>query len=425
MKIALDISMLYIAGAGVFYHRYNLIRAMLALPSDHEFVFLDFFPIPGGWVRQDPPEVATLLSSGVDVQQVEGLKHRKLAHVGPFQARWLSPLAAGLDRILDGTWGKVCSAEKDRRVRQQLAGVDLFHSSEVLQVALPGAVNVITIHDLTTLLFPEYHTPQVRELQDQKLRFAQTEADVIIAVSESTKQDLVKHLGLDPARVQVCHNGADPSFHPLPLEVVASTLAPLGLALRQDSGQALQDYILSVGTIEPRKNLVRLIEAYYRLRKGSPGPVPKLVLAGAQGWLYDEVFERIAALDLEGAVVYLGRVESDVLPALYSGARLFVYPSLYEGFGLPVLEAMACGVPTITSNTSSLPEVAGDAALLVDPQDVDQIAEAMGNLLENGGERERLREQGLLQAARFTWEGATRKTLAIYEGAIDSKRAEH
>ncbi|MFC2037577.1 glycosyltransferase family 4 protein [Chloroflexota bacterium] len=423
MKIALDISMLYIAGAGVFYHRYNLIRAMLALPSDHEFVLLDFFPIPGGWVRQNPPEVAILLSSGVNVQQVEGLKHRKLAHVGPFQGRWLSSLAAGLDRILDGTWGKLCSAEVDRRVRRQLAGADLFHSSEVLQVALPGAANVITIHDLTALLFPEYHTPQVRELQGQKLRFAQTEADVVIAVSESTKQDLVEHLGLDPARVHVVHNGADPSFRPLPPEVVASTLSPLGLALQQGSGRALQDYILNVGTIEPRKNLVRLIEAYHRLRKESPRPVPKLVLAGAQGWLYDEVFEQIAALDLEGAVVYLGRVESEVLPALYNGARLFVYPSLYEGFGLPVLEAMACGVPTITSNRSSLPEVAGDAALLVDPQDVAQIAEAMGNLLENEGGREHLREQGFSQAARFTWERAAKETFAVYEGSIDSRRA--
>jgi glycosyltransferase involved in cell wall biosynthesis len=409
MKIALDISVLYIAGAGVFYARYNLVKAMLARQSTHEFVLLDCFPIPGGWVRNDPPEAKALLATGVELEQVGGLAHRKLAHVGLFHRRSLRPLARGVDRLLDNSWGRLCTRENGRRVQKRLAGVDVFHSSEVLQCSVPGAANVITIHDLTTLLFPEFHTPQVRALQDQKLRFTQTQADVVIAVSESTKRDLEQHLGLDPSRVHVVHNGVDSSFHPLPAEDLVAALSPLGLAP--------QDYILNVGTIEPRKNLVRLLEAYARLWQTAPRTTPKLVVAGAKGWLYERVFDRVDALGLEDHVIFLGRVESQVLPALYNGARLFVYPSLYEGFGLPVLEAMACGAPTITSDGSSLPEVAGDAAVLVDPHDVVQIAEAMGELLEDAGKCDRLRQAGPKRATQFTWEAAARQTLAIYEGA--------
>jgi glycosyltransferase involved in cell wall biosynthesis len=140
-------------------------------------------------------------------------------------------------------------------------------------------------------------------------------------------------------------------------------------------------------------------------------------MVGAKGWLYDRVFDRVHDLGLEDRVIFLGQVESRVLPALYNGARLFVYPSLYEGFGLPVLEAMACGAPTIASNVSSLPEVTGDAAVLVDPMDVPQIARDMGDLLQDGDQRDRLRQEGLKRAARFTWQAAARKTLAIYEQA--------
>jgi glycosyltransferase involved in cell wall biosynthesis len=406
MKIALDITVLYIAGAGVFYYRYNLIKAMLALPSPHELVLLDYSPIEG-WARNEPEEVKALLATHAGIRRVTGLKHRKLARVGFIQEHGLRPLANRVDQLLDRSWRKLCEFETDRRLRKHLADVDVFHSSDVLHYALPGARNVTTIYDLTTLLFPEYHTALVRELQAKKFHFIQTQADAVIAISESAKQDTVDHLGLDPTHVHVVYGGVDSSYHPLPPTVVAETLGAVGLVP--------QEYILCVGTIEPRKNLVRLIQAYHQMRQKLPRLTPKFVHVGMKGWMYKDVLAQAHALDLEEDVIFLGRVESGLLPALYNGARLFVYPSIYEGFGLPVLEAMACGTPVITSNASSLPEVAGDAAMLIDPYDVTQIAEAMEQMLIDQDQRENLSRRGLNRAAHFTWEATAKRTLEVYE----------
>jgi len=405
MKVAVDISVLYIASAGVFYYRYNLVKAMLALPSSHELVLLDYSPIEG-WARNEPEEVKTLLSAYTDIRRVAGLGHRKLARVGFIQKHGLLPLANRIDRALNRTWCKLCDFDRNRRLRKTLGDVDVLHSSEVLSCALPYAKNVTTIYDLTTVLFPDFHTDSVRELQKRKFRFAQTQADAVIAISESTKQDAVDYLGLDPARVYVVYGGVDSSYHPLPPAVMDETLRSVGLVS--------QEYILNVGTIEPRKNLVRLMQAYHRVRQVFRS-LPKLVLVGMKGWLYEDVLTQVRTLDLEDDVIFLGRVEPGLLPALYNGARLFVYPSIYEGFGLPVLEAMACGTPVITSNVSSLPEVAGDAAILVDPYDVTQIADAIERMLTDEEHREMLSRRGLVRSTQFTWETAARKTLEVYE----------
>ena len=406
MKIAVDITVLYIAGAGVFYYRYNLIKALLALPSPHEFVLLDYSPIEE-WVRNDPEEIKPLLATHADIRRVTGLKHRKLARVGFIQKHGLGPLANRIDQTLDRSWHKLCEFEMNRRLRRHLVDVDMFHSSEVLHCALPGARNVTTIYDLTTLLFPEYHTNLVRETQAKKFHFIQTQADAVITISKSAKQDVVEHLGLAPSQVHVVYGGVDSSYRPLPHTVVAETSSSVGLVP--------QEYILSVGTIEPRKNLVRLIQAYHQVRRKFPLLTPKLVHAGMKGWMYQDVLTQVHTLDLEDDVIFLGRVESELLPVLYNGARLFVYPSIYEGFGLPVLEAMACGAPVITSNTSSLPEVAGDAAILVDPYDVTQIAAAMEQMLTDKDQRDTLKQRGLARSAQFTWEATARKTLKVYE----------
>jgi len=405
MKVAVDITVLYITRAGVFYYRYNLVKAMLALPSSHEIVLLDYSPIEG-WARNEPEEVETLLSTHTDIRRVTGLKHRKLARVGFMQKRGLLPLANCIDQALDHSWRTLRELDTNRRLRRCLADVKVFHSSEVFPRALPYAKNVTTIYDLTAVLFPDYHIDSVRDLQEAKFRFAQTQADAVIAISESTKQDAVDYLGLDPARVYVVYGGVDSSYHPLPPAVVDETLRSVGLVS--------QEYILSVGTIEPRKNLVRLVQAYHRVRQVFRS-LPKLVLVGMKGWLYEDVLTQVRTLDLEDDVIFLGRVEPGLLPALYNGARLFVYPSIYEGFGLPVLEAMACGTPVITSNVSSLPEVAGDAAILVDPYDVTQIAEAIERMLTDEEQREMFGQRGLARSAHFTWETAARKTLHVYE----------
>jgi glycosyltransferase involved in cell wall biosynthesis len=409
MKIALDISVLYIARAGVFYYHYNLLRALLALPCAHEFVLLDYFPVKGGWARKDPREVKTLLAtSPTAVCRVRGLKHRKLAHVGPVHKLRLVPLARRVDKLLDGAWRKFIHLDMDRHLRQQLAGADVFHASDVLNYALPGARNVTTILDLTALLFPEYHTARVQETLAQKFRLAQTKTQAVIAISECARRDAIEHLGLDPSRVHVVYCGVDGAFRPLPPATVAEALRPLGLAPQQ--------YILYVGTIEPRKNLARLVRAYHRVRQAFPA-APKLVLVGIKGWHYEDVLTAIDQLGLEDDVLLPGRVPSELLPALYNGAQLLAYPSIYEGFGLPALEAMACGTPVITSNTSSLPEVVGDAGVMVDPYDVTQLATAMEQMLNDEAQRAVFRQRGLERAARFTWEATARQTLEVYQGS--------
>jgi len=194
------------------------------------------------------------------------------------------------------------------------------------------------------------------------------------------------------------------------------------------------DYVLFVGTLQPRKNLIRLIEAFSpstRLRRAqssrsgrrlsnpqSPISNLQLVIAGKKGWLYEEIFQQVEELELEGKVVFTGYVVAGDLPALLSGAGLFVFPSLYEGFGLPVLEAMACGTPVICSNASSLPEVAGDAALLVDPLDVEGLAAAMERVLGDEALRAELIERGFERARKFSWERCARETLDVLERAV-------
>jgi glycosyltransferase involved in cell wall biosynthesis len=177
-----------------------------------------------------------------------------------------------------------------------------------------------------------------------------------------------------------------------------------------------EQFILSLGTIEPRKNLASLLEAYRVLR--NQGSDLGLVIVGKKGWLYEGFFHRLRELGLENEVLFTGFVPDEDLPAICSAAELFVFPSLYEGFGLPVLEAMACGAPVITSNVSSLPEVAGNAALLVDPASVRELTEAMAAVLQDEELRTSLQSKGPKQAARFSWEKAARETLAVYQSVL-------
>jgi glycosyltransferase involved in cell wall biosynthesis len=232
----------------------------------------------------------------------------------------------------------------------------------------------------------------------------------VIAVSESTKRDLVERYGLSPDRIDVVYNGVDASFQPVPADQVNAFRTREGLPER---------FILFVGTLEPRKNVVRLIEAYARLPEGRPA----LVLVGSKGWLYDDIFARVEALSLKEKVRFAGYVSADALPYWYNAAELLAYPSLYEGFGLPPLEAMACGTPVVTSTASSLPEVVGDAALLVDPTDVEALSVAIEKVLSDEDLRRQMQAAGLAQAQHFSWETAARGTLESYRRALRSGEA--
>jgi glycosyltransferase involved in cell wall biosynthesis len=238
----------------------------------------------------------------------------------------------------------------------------------------------------------------------------------IIAVSENTRADVMQLYGVPGGRVQAIPEGVSPVFYPRPAAEVAE--------FRR--ARALPDhFVLFVGTLEPRKNLVTLIEAFSNLKhlhlRCAPAQVQvsqtsnvKLVLVGGKGWYYDQIFATVERLGLNDRVIFAGYIPNGDLPTWYNAADVFVFPSRYEGFGLPVLEAMACGTPTVTSTASSLPEVAGDAALAVAPDDVDALTEALYRALTDMALREELRVKAVARAAKFTWEETARRTVAVY-----------
>ncbi len=282
-------------------------------------------------------------------------------------------------------------------------GVAVFHGMDHLLPRLRRVRGVFTLHDLTVRIFPGAHTLLNRWYLTLMMPRFLAAADAIVADSEATRRDALRLYRLDEGRVQVVHAGVSPRFRPGGLEAVAGVRRRYGLP---------EGMILYVGTIEPRKNLVALLEAYRALR--DRGRNERLVIAGRQGWHAAPFLRRLRQLGLQHEVILPGHIDDRDLPALYSAAKVFVFPSLYEGFGLPVLEAMACGTPVICSDASSLPEVAGEAALLVPPRDVGGLAEAMGAVLSDGALRAELARRGLARARLFTWEKAAHAMQAVY-----------
>lgn len=277
----------------------------------------------------------------------------------------------------------------------------LFVPAHVLPLVRPRA-SLVTVHDLGYLYFPEAHPWRQRLYLDLSTRWNARVAAHILADSEATKSDLVARYGASPDKITVAYPGLDETLAPARgLAEIEAVQARYGIA---------SDYFLYLGTLQPRKNLGRIIAAFAALK---PGPV--LVLAGKRGWLYDDLFAQVRHLGLEERVLFPGYVPDEDKAALLSEALAFVFPSLYEGFGLPVLEAQACGCPVITSATSSLPEVAGNAALLVDPHDTAAIAAAMRRVAADPALRDSLIERGLANVRRFSWTVCAQSVLSIIE----------
>jgi glycosyltransferase involved in cell wall biosynthesis len=294
--------------------------------------------------------------------------------------------------------------------------LDLLHSPDLVLPLRRSYAGVITVHDLAFLRFPHWVTPQAERYYG-RVRQAACSAERIIAVSECTRRDLLDLLGVPESKVAVIHEAAGPNFR------------PLGLALdgrREVKGRHLapQRFALFVGTIEPRKNLPGLLRAFRQMLDRYPDldPHPRLIIAGEQGWLSESVFGLVHELRLGQEVAFIGPVSADEVVWLYNAARFFVFPSLYEGFGLPPLEAMACGTPVIASNAGAVPEVVGPAGRLLDPQDVDGWAEAMAMLWSDQAQRDELRARGLERAAQFSWKGAAQETLVVYQEAVARRR---
>jgi glycosyltransferase involved in cell wall biosynthesis len=283
-------------------------------------------------------------------------------------------------------------------------GLDLLHSPDFIPPMHRNCRSVITIHDLAFLLYPHFLTRESARYYGQ-IDQAVGSTDHIIAVSHSTKQDIIRLLGVSERKITVIHEAANEIYRPIDEQTARRFVA-------ENYGIDC-DYILFVSTVEPRKNLPTLLQAYRKLRDGYKRE-EKLVLAGQRGWLAEQVFATVEELELSDDVHFLGRVSSESLLHLYNAARLLVHPSFYEGFGLPPLEAMTCGTPVVASKVSSLPEVVGDAAVLIDPNDVDELTVAIHRLLTDKGYYDCMAAKGFKRAAKFSWQRAAKETLAVY-----------
>ncbi len=266
---------------------------------------------------------------------------------------------------------------------------------------------MVTIYDLSFLVHPEFHVDANVQHCLAGTRAALERADAILAISEHTRRDLIDRLGARPERIVVTPLAHDPTYR-------RRHRHPRGVASVQRRYDLPERFVLFVGTLEPRKNLMRLVQAYASLSDSLRRDV-SLVIAGGPGWLSESLRREVVNGDWLTGVRFIGYVRDEDMASLYSLATVFAYPSLYEGFGLPVLEAMACGVPVLTSNISSLPEVAGGAAVLVTPTDVDAIADGLTQLLDDPALAAKLVARGLEWSTNFSWDRCARETLAVYE----------
>lgn len=340
----------------------QLIRQLLVLDSPHHFTL---------YFRDEPP-----------------------ADLFPSQANWTAKIIT-VPRL----WTHFGFA----RALWQTRPDGTFVPAHTLPRFFPGKA-VVTIHDLGYIQFPEAHPDRERRYLDWTTRYSANRATVVLVDAEATRRDLVDAYGITADKIQVVYPGVDESLAPVHDEAQLQ-------AIRQKYGIG-GDYLLFLGTLQPRKNIQRLVQAYQQWRKQSGNQDVALVLAGQKGWLYDEAWTQ----DVKG-VILTGYVDDADISALYSGALALTFPSLFEGFGFPVVEAMRCETAVLCANTSSLPELGGEAALLVNPLDVAEIAEGIRKLVSNPTLRQDLVERGKVQVQQFTWENAARATLEALEHA--------
>lgn len=372
MRIAFDISALCLPRSGVGQYQYQLLRHLLKTDSKNDYFLYAF-----------------------NLRSRERFKGLGLEVINAQMKVFPTP-----QKLMALSWMTFGSPSLDWVTKS----ADVCQVSEICIPPAKLTKRVAFVHDLTPLLFPQYHSKTNVFLQ--KIRFSKLgEADAILTNSEATKKDIVEKLRLKPDSIHVTPLGAGEHFRPLSEAEIRPVLEKFSLR---------KPYLLFVGTLEPRKNLVTLVQAFNRL-KSEQGIPHLLVLAGRRGWLYDSLLAEIARSPYRSDIRLTGYTADEEVPALLSGAELFVYPSYYEGFGLPVLEAMKCGIPVVTSPISSLPEVGGDACLYADPNSVDELAGRILAVLNDSGLRQRLSLLGIERSKRFTWERCAQETLAVYE----------
>ncbi len=315
--------------------------------------------------------------------------------------------AAMTERLLAALWHR---ARLPLPIEAMIGKVDVFYSPDFLLPPTWARRTLVTIHDMSYVRVPECFPQVLKDYLNRGVPRSVHRANLILADAASTREDLVQIYGVSEEKVRVLYSGVDERFRPdVPESERTQAQSHLGLE---------GPYVLSVGTIQPRKNFTRLIQAFAKLVSKSEPRISnlKLVIAGGRGWMYNEVYQTVERLHLVDRVLFPGFVADEDLPALYSMASAFIYPSLYEGFGLPVAEAMACGIPVVSSQASSLPEVAGEAALYFDPCDVEAMTDALYRALTDTTLRADLRAKGLEQVKRFSWDDAARELFKYLAG---------
>jgi alpha-1,3-rhamnosyl/mannosyltransferase len=378
MLIGLDAIPLTEPRAGVGHYTYELARALAAAAPGDEFELV--------YPSSDP---------AVDLEGREPLPSNlkeACVRVGAFGRRWWS---AGLPRYAA------------RR------GFRLFHGTNYEVPLWGGAVRVLTVHDLSLLSHPETHERRRVWRARRRLPLMALAADAVITPTEAVRREVSTLLRVAPSKVFAVHEAARDCFRPMDGGEAAGVLGGLGVG---------GEFLLAVGTIEPRKNLLTLVRAFEEVLRERPASELRLVVAGGRGWLSGPLFESIERSPVRGRVVLAGYVSDEQLRALYSACAAFVYPSLYEGFGLPPLEAMSCGAPVVAGRTPAVAEVSGGAARLFDPRDHGQLARALLELLEDHAARRALSEAGLQRAAHFSWQRTARATLDVYAEALRRSR---
>lgn len=290
--------------------------------------------------------------------------------------------------------------------------LNLFHSTWSLPLIYPKKC-VLTLHGLASYRYPSYFTKSYRLYWATTIKRNSKKPTRYIAISQSTKEDFIEYMNIAESKIDVVHHGVD-------LEFFTRTLDENKLNELKAHCSLPPNFILFVSALIPIKNIETLIKSYSILIGDKKFKDIGLVIAGSEGWQYEPIFELVRDLRLQEKIVFTGYFPQKDLPMLYSAAKLFVLPSIYEGFGIPVLEAFACGTPVITSNTSCLPEVAGDAAILIDPNSPEELTEAMGKVLSDEALQQEMIKKGLQRVKQFSWKKTAEKTLAAYEKAIGS-----
>ncbi len=380
MRVGIDYTAAVRQGGGIGRYTRNLVQALAALDGENEYVLLS----AGGWGKGGsagawPPNFRT----------------RSI----PLSDRWLNILWQRLRLPL--------------RVQLVSGRLDVYHSPDFVLPPVGRTPTVLTVHDLSFLRYPEFFVPAFRTYLQGAVSRAVRRADHVLADSQSTRRDLEELLGVATAKISVLYPGVEDRFRAVEdQEALSRVRARYGLPER---------FVLGVGTLQPRKNFEGLVTAFGRLLATQAELAELgLVIAGGKGWLAEDLLALAEHHGVRGRVVVAGFVDDADLPALYTLAAALAFPSWYEGFGLPILEAMACGTPVVSADNSSLPEVVADAGLLVDAGSPEELAQAMAVLLLDEGLRARLIAAGHRQARRFTWQQAARQLLGVYRSADNS-----